>query len=283
MKADKTCFVISPIGEEGSEIRKRADQVLKFVITPSVRACGYEPLRADKISEPGLITSQLIQHLLDDPLVIADLTGMNPNVFYELAIRHAIRKPLVQLIQKGEKIPFDVAGMRTIPIDNRDLDVLEEAKAEIERQIRAVEGKKPEEIESPISASVDLQTLKKSDRPEDRTLGEILSAITQLRTDVAELQSGPRKKRQALDDLMLQKAQIARELEDLWDEKHALETTLGRLMEESEREKPSYERKADQKEIEKLQTELEGLRRVIKTVQGRALHIDDQLTRLSAV
>ncbi len=53
-------------------------------------------------------------------MVIADLTGANPNVYYELAIRHAVKKPIIQLISKGEKLPFDVGDMRTIPIDTAD-------------------------------------------------------------------------------------------------------------------------------------------------------------------
>jgi len=181
----QSCFVISPIGNEGSDVRRRADQVLRHVIGPAVASCGYEAIRADQIAEPGLITTQAIQHIIDDPLVIADLTGSKPNVFYELAIRHAIRKPLVQIIQKDEKIPFDVAGMRTIPVDHRDLDSVEEAKNEIEKQIRVAQKKKPEEIESPISVSVELQALRHSDNPEERSLGEFVSAISDLRTDIA--------------------------------------------------------------------------------------------------
>ena len=159
----QACFVISPIGPEGSNVRNRADQILRHVITPVAAACGFDTVRADHISEPGLITAQVIQHIIDDPLVIADLTGSNPNVFYELAIRHAIRKPLVQIIQKDEKIPFDVAGMRTIPVDHQDLDSVEEAKGEIEKQIKAVLSKKPGEIESPISVSVELHALRHKD------------------------------------------------------------------------------------------------------------------------
>jgi hypothetical protein len=91
--ADKTCFVIAPIGEPASEIRKRSDQVFTYVITPAVQECGYTALRADQISEPGLIDSQVIERIVNDPLVIADLTGHNPNVFYELALRHALSLP----------------------------------------------------------------------------------------------------------------------------------------------------------------------------------------------
>jgi hypothetical protein len=135
----KTCFVIAPIGEARSETRKRSDVVLKHIIAPAVEQCGYDALRADQIAEPGIITSQVIQHVIDAPLVVADLTERNPNVFYELAIRHAIRKPLIQIIRSDEQIPFDVAGTRTIGVDHRDLDSVEFAKVEIVKQINALE------------------------------------------------------------------------------------------------------------------------------------------------
>ncbi len=184
----KGCFVISPIGPEGSDIRRRADQVLRHIISPAVNGDDFETIRADQISEPGMITTQVIQHIIEDPLVIADLTGSNPNVFYELAIRHAIRKPLVQIIQKDEKIPFDVAGMRTIPVDHRDLDSVEEAKQEIKRQVKVIMKKKPEEIESPISVSVELQALRQSENPEERSLAEFVSAIAELRSDLGSIE-----------------------------------------------------------------------------------------------
>lgn len=188
MTADKKiCFIISPIGAEGSDVRRRADQILRHIISPAIQSCGFEAIRADQISEPGLITTQVIQHIIEDPLVVADLTGSNPNVFYELAIRHAIRKPLVQIIQKEEKIPFDVAGMRTIPIDHCDLDSVEDAKQEIERQVNAVIKKKPEEIESPISVSVELQALRHSENPEERSFAEFVSSVAELRSEIGAI------------------------------------------------------------------------------------------------
>jgi len=184
---DKICFVIAPIGEAESETRKRSDQVLKHVIGPAALACGYKAIRADQISEPGMITSQVIQHIVDDPLVIADLTERNPNVFYELAIRHAIRKPLVQIIRKGEQIPFDVAGTRTIHVDHRDLDSVEEAKKEIGSQILALE-KDSSKLETPISVSLDLQMLRQSDDPEERSLADVLSVVTEMRSSIASIE-----------------------------------------------------------------------------------------------
>ena len=90
-ESPKICFVIAPIGEPESDTRRRSDQILRHVIRPAVKSKGYTAIRADEISEPGIITSQVIQHIVEDPLVVADLTERNPNVFYELAVRHAIR------------------------------------------------------------------------------------------------------------------------------------------------------------------------------------------------
>jgi hypothetical protein len=190
--SDRTCFVISPIGEPDTETRKRSDQVLKHVITPAVVALGYRPVRADQISEPGMITSQVIQHIVDDPLVVADLTERNPNVFYELAIRHAIRKPLVQIIRKGDAIPFDVAGTRTIHVDHRDLDSVEAAKAEIQAQVKSLETDSSR-LESPISVALDLQTLRASTDPEQRSMADVLASLSELRAAVGALEEHMRR------------------------------------------------------------------------------------------
>jgi len=184
---DKQCFVIAPIGDAESEIRNRSDEILKYVITPAVEPLGYEAIRADHISEPGIITSQVIQHVVDDPLVVADLTGRNPNVFYELAIRHMLRKPFVQLIKKGEQIPFDVAGTRTISIDHSDLDSVEEAKKEIVAQIGALE-RNSSTVQTPISVSLDLQSLRQSENPEQRSLADVLSVVSEMRTSITGLE-----------------------------------------------------------------------------------------------
>ena len=185
MAKKKICFVVAPIGEEESEVRKRSDQILKHVIEPSATECGYKTIRADKIDKPGVITSQVIQHVVEDPLIIADLTGHNPNVFYELAIRHALRKPFIQMIQKGEKIPFDVFGMRTIYIDHRNLDSVGEAKNEIVNQIRNLE-QDAGNIESPISVSLDRQILRQSDDPEHGALADIMSTLNELPSRIEE-------------------------------------------------------------------------------------------------
>jgi hypothetical protein len=172
----KTCFVIAPIGEERSEIRGRSDKVLTHIIRPITKNCGYNSIRADEVSQPGVITSQIIQHIIDDDLVIADLTGRNPNVFYELAVRHAIKKPVIQIIQSGESIPFDVAQTRTIQFDPTDMDSVANCKKELEKQIKATEQNSTN-IDSPISMAIKLQVLGKSDNPLEKSNAEIISML----------------------------------------------------------------------------------------------------------
>lgn len=151
---DNTCFIISPIGGDGSEERLHADLVLSSLIEPALQDLGLVAVRADKISKPGLITGQVIDHITRAPMVIADLSFGNPNVYYELALRHATRRPIVQLIRSSDPLPFDVGQFRTVVIDMTSIFTLVPAldlhRQEIARQCRAAldEGKM---AESPLS------------------------------------------------------------------------------------------------------------------------------------
>ena len=156
--ADKSCFFIAPIGEPGTVVRHDSDQVLRHIVRPAASRAGFDAIRADEISEPGIITSQVIERIVESPLVIADLSGHNPNVFYELAIRHVIRKPYVQMIKKSEAIPFDVATARTVRYE-LDLNGVADAVDEIARQIDFLQTD-PATLETPISITIDLQTLR---------------------------------------------------------------------------------------------------------------------------
>ncbi|WP_308491864.1 hypothetical protein [Microbacterium terrisoli] len=138
---NKTCFVVSPIGAADSIERKHADLMLSSLIEPALEGLGLEVVRADRISKPGLITGQVIEHIAQAALVIADLSFANPNVYYELALRHAARKPVVQIIRTGDKLPFDVGQYRTVEIDMTDIYVLvpklDLHRQEVTRQARA--------------------------------------------------------------------------------------------------------------------------------------------------
>jgi hypothetical protein len=144
------CFVVGPIGEDGSDIRIRSDQVLRHVVQPVTKDKGYEVVRGDELGVPGNITAQILQEIATADLVIADLSGHNPNVFYELALRHALNRPVIQMIARGERIPFDVGQTRTIQFNYQDLDDVERCKQEVGKQIDSIR-KNPEVTGSPIA------------------------------------------------------------------------------------------------------------------------------------
>jgi len=136
----QVCFYITPIGEEDSEERRHSDFLMEYIIKPAVAEFGLTVVRADQMGKPGMIGKQVIEHILNARLVIADLSFHNPNVFYELCLRHATRLPTVQVKRTVDKIPFDLNQYRTIPIETRDpytlVPKIQTYTAEVANQVR---------------------------------------------------------------------------------------------------------------------------------------------------
>lgn len=139
----KLCFVISPIGSEGSEERKHAD-LFFFLIVKNVIAddnAKYRVQRADQMSSPGMINDQVIHAIIESDIAVCDMTNLNPNVFWELGIPHAAEKPVIHFAKTGTKLPFDTAGHRTCFYDLGEYSSILAARAHLANSI--------EEIESP--------------------------------------------------------------------------------------------------------------------------------------
>jgi len=154
MSDERICFFIAPIGSKNTPERIRTEQVLEHIVSPAVEKHGYKVLAAHKLPEPGSITGQIIKYLESASLVAADLSDHNPNVFYELAIRHALKKSVVQLLLEGQSIPFDLGDIRTIYY-TLDLDGVGAARKELSEQVGFLETNPV--VETPISKSLESQ------------------------------------------------------------------------------------------------------------------------------
>jgi hypothetical protein len=180
--------VISPIGDEGSEIRNYADMVFEFIIRPAVEKHSYTPIRADHISKPGIITSDVISRLLYDTLVIADLTLSNPNVTYELAIRHMVKKHVIQIKDSYGSLPFDIQPMRTIPFRYGNTKSMLSCREEIIKQIEAIENDHSR-VDSPITQSVTLHALEPSKDPMKEYVQQLESRIQTLSSKIDNIEA----------------------------------------------------------------------------------------------
>jgi len=171
------CFFIAPIGADDSDIRKRSDGVLTFIVQKAAEEFGLTAVRADKISSPGQINLQVIEHVLGARAAVADLTGLNPNVFYEMAVRHTAKLPLVIIAEKGTDLPFDIAQMRTIFFDHTDLGDADLCRRSIIEQLR--EALENGVVDSPISTAVDLSQLSAGGAA-DRSIAELVTTVETL-------------------------------------------------------------------------------------------------------
>lgn len=113
----KKCFVISPIGDAGSPVRERSDDLFDLLVGPALERFDFEVIRADKIPGSGQITNEIVNLIQTAELCVVDLTDANPNVFYECGRRHETGKPYIHLCAQGTKLPFDLAGFRTLYYD----------------------------------------------------------------------------------------------------------------------------------------------------------------------
>lgn len=113
--AKRKCFIITPIGNDGSDTFRKAKGVIDSVLKPILSDYDFGDIKpAYEINVSGMINTQIINRIVEDDLVIANLTGNNPNVMYELCLRHVAAKPIIHICEKGTVLPFDIKDSRTI-------------------------------------------------------------------------------------------------------------------------------------------------------------------------
>jgi hypothetical protein len=188
------CFVVGPIGKDGSSERKHADLLLNAVIKHVLEGSefGYHVKRADEDTDPGMIGDRVIADIINAALVIADLTDLNPNAFYELGIRHSTELPTIHMAKLGTALPFDNVAHRTIFVDLGDWHSIEQARTRLADSVRATNAP-GYLVSNPITQANASFKMRQSEDPRDRAHS---------RTNDADLtsQMSP-KDREAIDRL----------------------------------------------------------------------------------
>lgn len=108
-----TCFVMMPFGAW-------FDRYYQEIYVPAIKDAGFEPVRADELFTTGSVVEQIWEQIEKAKLLIADLSGKNPNVFYELGLSHAAKKPVVFTASEVDDVPFDLRHLRVIIYDIRE-------------------------------------------------------------------------------------------------------------------------------------------------------------------
>ncbi len=130
------CFVLMPFGRkpDGSGRQIDYDAVYGQIIAPAVLAADMDVIRADQEQVGGTIHKPMFERLMLCDYAVADVTGANPNVYYELGIRHALRpRSTVIVFAEGTALPFDVASQRGTPYHMDGTSALTDVEGDVKR------------------------------------------------------------------------------------------------------------------------------------------------------
>lgn len=184
-RTQRTCFVVGPIGGAGTDIRTHADWLLDGIIKPTFREHypDFEVVRSDTITAPGMIDTQMINHLLDADLVIVDMSLLNANAFYEMGIRHMARKPVIHMFIAGTSIPFDVKPYRAIEFSLVQHAHLGTAQQQLKQAIQ--DATSPDYVpDNPVTKAQNYTQIERTAEPADKIL---MQEILSLRSEVNAL------------------------------------------------------------------------------------------------
>jgi DNA-binding CsgD family transcriptional regulator len=176
------CFTIMPF-------RGYFDNYYVKVYKKAIEEAGLHPLRTDDLNLPSTIINDIWDSIQKSKIILADLTGQNANVFYELGLAHASSKPVILIAQSIEDIPFDLRALRIIIYDKNMPDWGEDLRNDIVNAIR-------DTLKAPLKTILPtfLNVVKSEDTfvsENDKILLELKSEIESLRS-ILPLRQNPR-------------------------------------------------------------------------------------------
>ncbi len=108
------CFVMMPFSDHLEYEQNHFSKVFNQIIKPAIMQAGYEPVRVDQNKISDQIIAKIIENIVECDMAICDLSTNNPNVLYELGLRHAFDKPVVLIRDNKTQNIFDIQGISII-------------------------------------------------------------------------------------------------------------------------------------------------------------------------
>lgn len=180
-----TCFTIMPFGGW-------FDDYYESIYCPAIEAAGLDPCRADDLYRPSTIVTDIWSYTQSSKLVLADLSGKNPNVFYELGLAHALAKPAILVTEAIDDVPFDLRALRVLEYNKNQPRWGEILQQKITHAIREV-------LEAPLQAvlpaflSVKHDAKPKAVSEQELVLLEMRKEMDLLRREVFRARMLPRR------------------------------------------------------------------------------------------
>lgn len=145
----RVCFVIMPIADIAGYEPGHFGRVYEHLIKPAVIAAGFEPVRADDTNKTDYIVIGIIKRLVESPMVLCDYSARNPNVMYELGVRHAFNLPVVLIKDRKTDKVFDIQGLRYADYDESlRVDSVQKDISKIKKSIEETLSANDEDLNS---------------------------------------------------------------------------------------------------------------------------------------
>lgn len=183
---EKTAFVIMPFSDTVSCTQAQWTEIFEDIFRPAFSDLGYACERAKPAI--GNLTGSIVDQLRTSRIVLADLTDRNPNVFYELGVRHTLRRGTIIVSQNDKHVPSDLRGYWFLTYGIRPAEV-REFKTNIARLVKEFEAS-PQRSDNPVAEYLQKENLVVSDYAQRENLGKLSALSTEITGNISDLRRG---------------------------------------------------------------------------------------------
>lgn len=176
----KTCFVLMPVSDCDGYPQGHWSRVYSHLIKPACEKAGFISLRSDEVQRTNFIVIDILRRLFESSIALCDLSSRNPNVLYELGIRHSFNLPVTLIRDSKTGRIFDVQNLRDVEYDESlRVDLVEKKIEEISSILRGTAEAKGE-----INSIIELLSLKPAQVPERREVSPDIGLILRGTEDI---------------------------------------------------------------------------------------------------